>query len=234
MRLSVLCIAFVAVGSLPHAQGSPPAPTGPQAAAPAAASPPAPNTFEYKDDTGASSFTYSYPSDWNVVDSKPMMPVVRQKVEEGAQSEMEKRGAECTQLALLLRHPANGSSIIVIAVQYQCIGAAINENDLPAAASGVAEGMKKSFDIVDPSYGAYKLGSHSFWIERAKATPRSHPETMVTLETACTMLKKAMVCWMGFAHDQDAVRTFESGLTSLDGDPPLTLVPATAFANQQK
>lgn len=234
MRRFVLGITLAVASVALLAQNPESASGGGQAAGPGQASSPVPKTFEFKDDAGLSYFTYTYPSDWDVVDSKPMMPVVRQKVEEGAQSDMEKRGAECTQLALLLRNPAKGSTIVVIAIQYQCIGAAINENDLPAAATGVAEGMKKNFDIADPAYGAYKLGSHNFWIERAKATPKSHPETMVTLETACTMLKKAMVCWMGFARDRDALNVFESGLTSLDGDPPLALVPATAFANQPK
>lgn len=234
MRPFILSIALAAVSTPVLAQNPEPAPANAQSATTATGPSTAPKTFEYKDDTGASSFTYSYPSDWDVIDSKPMMPVVRQRVEEGAQSEMEKKGAECTQLALLVRHPSSGSSIVVISVQYQCIGGTMNQSDLPAAATGIAEGMKKNFDIVDPAYGAYKLGSHNFWIERARATPKSHPETTVTLETACTMLKKSMVCWMGFSRDQDAVKIFEGGQTSLDGDPPLALVPATAFANQPK
>ena len=55
-----------------------------------------------------------------------------------------------------------------------------------------------------------------------------------TLETACTMLKKAMVCWMGFARNQDAINVLESGQTSLEGDPPSTLVPSSAFKSNSK
>ena len=82
-------------------------------------------TFEFKDDAGLSYFSYTYPSNWEVVDSKPVMPAVRLKVEEGATSESEKKGAECTQLALLLREPTLKSSIIVVALPFACVGPVI-------------------------------------------------------------------------------------------------------------
>jgi hypothetical protein len=186
-------------------------------------------TFEFKDDAGASFFSYTYPSDWITIDSKPIMPALRMKVEDGDSSAMEKKGVDCTQVPLLLRSPQVGSSIVVVALPYACIGPVVTENDLPGAALGVSEGMKKNFDIADAAYGAYKLGKHGFWVERAHGTSKSHPETSLTLEIACTMLKKAMVCWMGFSKDQEALQVFESGQTSLEGDPPLALVPATAF-----
>lgn len=191
-------------------------------------------TFEFKDDAGLSYFSYTYPSNWEVVDSKPVMPAVRLKVEEGATSESEKKGAECAQLALLLREQTLKSSIVVVALPFACVGPVINESDLPAVAAGVSEGVKKGFDISDPVYGAYKLGKHNFWAERAQATSKSHPELTFTLETACTMLKKAMVCWMGFARNQDAINVLESGQTSLESDPPSTLVPSSAFKSNPK
>ena len=234
MRQLALGIALIGISVPLPAQNPLPTSSPASSAAPAETSTPVAKTFEFKDDAGLSYFSYTFPSNWDVLDSKPMMPAVRQKVEEGAKSEMEKKGAECTQLALLLRSPDQRSSIVVIALQYDCIGASISENDLAGAAMGVAEGMKKNFDIADPVYGAYKLGKHRFWIERAKATSISNPERVFTLETACTMLKKAMACWMGFASDQDAVKVFESGQAALDGDPALALVPQSAFQSQAK
>jgi hypothetical protein len=191
-------------------------------------------TFEFKDDAGLSYFSYTYPSNWEVVDSKPVMPSVRLKVEEGAASESEKKGAECTQLALVLREPTLKSSIVVVALPFACVGPIVNESDLPAVAAGVSEGVKKGFDIASPVYGAYKLGKHHFWAERAQATSMSHPELTYTLETACTMLKKAMVCWMGFARNQDAIHVLESGQTSLEGDPLCALIPSSAFKSNAK
>ncbi len=191
-------------------------------------------TFEFKDDAGLSYFSYTYPSNWDVVDEKPVMPAVRQKVEEDATSDSEKIAAECTQLALDLREPTLKSSIVVVALPLACIAPAVNESNLPAVAAGVSEGIKKGFDVSSAASGAYKLGKHSFWVERAQATSKIHPDLAYTLETACTMLKKAMVCWMGFARNQDALNVLESGQTSLEGDPPFALVPSTAFKSITK
>jgi hypothetical protein len=202
--------------------------------APGNAAPATAKTFEFKDDAGVSFFSYTYPSNWDVVDSKPMMPAVRLKMEEGAASAAEKKGAECAQLALLLREPTKQSSIVVIVLPYACVGGVINEGDLPGVAAGFSEGVKEGFNIADPIYGAYKLGKHNFWVERAQATAKNHPESVFTLETPCTMLKKALVCWMGFAKDQDALNVLEGGQTSLDGDPPAVLVPPAAFKSKAK
>jgi len=223
---------FAATASL-LAQSPEPAANVPPSA-PSDSAPLTTKTFEFKDDAGISYFSYAYPSNWEVQDSKPVMPAVRLKVEQGAQSESEKKGAECTQLALLLREPTLKSSIIVVALPFACAGPAVTENELPAVATGVSEGVKKGFNISNEVYGAYKLGKHSFWAERAQATSKDHPEVTSTVETACTILKKAMVCWMGFARNQDAINVLESGQTSLEGDTPSALVPPTAFKSNSK
>jgi hypothetical protein len=73
------------------------------------------------------------------------------------------------------------------------------------------------------------LGSHSLWIERAKGNPKGHPEMPYTLEIACSLLKKAAVCWMTVAGDAQALKEFEGTAVVLDGDSYSGLVPATAF-----
>ena len=204
------------------------------ASAPGDAAPSTTKTFEYKDDAGLRYFSYAYPSNWEVVDAKPVMPAVRQKVEEGAASDSEKIGAQCTQLALVLREPVLKSSIVVVALPFACVGPVIKESDLPAVATGVSEGVKKGFDVSNSVNATYRSGQHSFWAERTQATSKDHPELAYTLETACTMLKKAVVCWMGFARNQDAIHVLEGGLTSLEGDPPSDLVPPSAFKSNTK
>jgi hypothetical protein len=225
---ALLCASVSLLAQIPeHAAVANPSASGD-------AAPVTSKTFEFKDDAGLSYFSYTYPSNWEVVDAKPVMPAVRQKVEEDATSDSEKIAAECTQLALVLREPTLKSSIVVVALPFACVAPAVNESDLPAVAAGVAQGIKKGFDVSNPVYGAYKLGKHSFWAERAQATSKNHPELTFTLETACTMLKKAMVCWMGFARNQDALSVLEGGQTSLESDPPSSLVPSTAFKSIPK
>jgi hypothetical protein len=67
------------------------------------------------------------------------------------------------------------------------------------------------------------------WIERAKGTSKSHPELAYTIEVVCSLVKKAAVCWMAMAADDAALRVFEHGVVTLDGDSAGALVPPTAF-----
>jgi hypothetical protein len=177
-------------------------------------------------------FSYVIPSDWEVVDTKPTLPAVRQKVENEAASADERKGAACTQVALTARHGDPASVVVVVALPFDCFGQTFTDKDLPAFASGVAEGMKKSFDIQDPAYGAYTIGTHSLWIERAEGTLIAHPDIKRKLETVCSVLKKGAVCWMALAADDAAMQTFERGAVTLDDDAAAALVPSNAF--QQK
>jgi|ERR1035437_1207455 hypothetical protein len=174
-------------------------------------------------------FSYSLPLDWEIVDMKPMLPVVREQVTKGATSDGEKKGIACAQIALLAKYGDPPSVIEAVVVPFDCIGQHFTDKDLATAASGVAEGLKKAFNITDPVYGAYTLGTHSVWIERATGSFISHPEFKRTVETACTILKKGLVCWMAMAADTGALQTFERGAVTLEGEELPALVPADAL-----
>jgi hypothetical protein len=178
-------------------------------------------------------FTVSYPSDWEVLDSAPMMPAVRLKMEEKAQGETAKKAADCTQIALLLRHGIPQSRIVVLVLPYSCIGPGLNSGDLAGAAEGISLGLKKTNDLIDPIYGAYKIGKHEMWIERAEAIPKAHPELKFKMEIVCVMLKKAMVSWMTFAQSADDLAAAETLKVSLDGDSLAVLVPPGTLATQK-
>ena len=174
-------------------------------------------------------FSYSVPSDWEVVDTKPALPVVQQQLEKDASSDAEKRGINCVQIALTARHGSPASVVVVVALPFDCFGQTMTDKDLPGFAQGAAEGLTKTFDVTDPAFGAYSLGTHSLWIERSKGSMKGHAESQYTIETVCSLLKKGAVCWMAIAADKDALAIFESGAVSLDGDAQPALVPATAF-----
>ncbi|MGP8172978.1 MAG: hypothetical protein ACLP7O_00355 [Terracidiphilus sp.] len=177
-------------------------------------------------------FSYSIPADWEVVDTKLTLPEVRQKVENEAVSEDEKKGAACAQVALTARHGAPASVVVVVALPFACFGQEMTDKDLPSFASGASEGLKKSFDISGPIHGAYSLGAHNLWIERATGALIGHPEVKYTVETVCSILKKGAVCWMAMAADDAALQTFEHGAVTLDGEAAPALVPAEAFAKK--
>jgi hypothetical protein len=195
----------------------------PAAQAPAAH---APAALTHSSDVG---FTYSLPSDWEVVDSSATLPTVQQKVETEATSEDEKKGAACIQVALNARHGTPASVMVVVALPFDCFGQQMTEKDLPGFASGASEGLKKTFDISNPVHGSYAMGSHSLWIERATGNLKGHPEVQYTIETVCSILKKGAVCWMDMSADDAALQVFEHGSVMLDGEAPAALVPATAF-----
>lgn len=180
----------------------------------------------HKSDLG---FSYSVPKDWEVVDSQSTLPLAKQQAEKGATSEEEKKGLACVQIALTARHGNPSSVTVEVALPFACFGKELSEKDLPGFASGASEGLKQTFDIGEPVYGSYQLGTHGMWIERAKGAPKDHPELPYTVEITCSLLKKAAVCWMSMAADEGALRTFENGKVTLDGESPTPLVPPSAF-----
>jgi hypothetical protein len=158
-----------------------------------------------------------------------MLPVVRQQVTEGATSDGERKGIECAQIVLLAKYGDPPSVIEALAITFDCIGQKFTDKDLASLASGAAKALKKTFIITDPVYGAYTLGTHSVWIERATGSFISHPEGKRTVETVCSVLKKGVVCWMTMAADDAALQTFEQGVVTLDDDAATALVPADAL-----
>lgn len=179
---------------------------------------------------GGLGFTYALPSDWEVVDSTPTLSVAKRQAQQSTSSDDEKKGVSCVQIAFTARHGDPTSVIVVVELPFDCFGQSMSNKDLPGFAQGAAEGIKQAFDLSDPVTNDYKLGSHSMWIERAKGTPKGHPEaTPYTVEIACTVLKKGAVCWMAMMGNDAALKTFEDGAVALEAEAPASLVPATAF-----
>ncbi len=174
-------------------------------------------------------FSYSLPNDWDVVDTQPTLPEVKKQQSQNASSDEEKKGIQCVQIALTARHGNPASVVVVVALPFACFGQQMTEKDLPGFGEGASQGIKRSFVVSDPVYGAYTLGTHSFWIERATGTVIGHPEAKYTVEIACSLLQKGAVCWMTMAADSTSLETFEHGDVTLDGDTSAALVPSTAF-----
>jgi len=174
-------------------------------------------------------FTYSVPSDWEVVNSNPTLPEVKEQAQQQASTDEEKKGVACVQIALTARHGSPASVLVVVQLPFACFGQSMSTKDLPGFAQGATEGIKQSFDVGDPVFGDYTLGSHDMWIERAKGAPKGHPEAPYTVEITCTLLKKGAVCWMAIAASDDALKVFEEGQVVLEGEAPTALVPAIAF-----
>lgn len=174
-------------------------------------------------------FTYSLPANWEVVDSQPSLPALKQQQSQAASTEEEKKGIECVQIALTARHGSPASVVVVVQLPFACFGQQMSEKDLPGFAEGASQGIKRSFVISDPAYGAYTLGTHSLWIERAQGVVIGHPEAHYTVEITCSLLKQGAACWMTMAADDADLHAFEQGNVALDGEAPAALVPATAF-----
>jgi hypothetical protein len=174
-------------------------------------------------------FSYSIPVDWEVVDTKPTLPAVQAEVAKTAKSEDEKKGIGCVQVALTARHGDPASVVVVVGLPYDCYGTTMTEKDLPGFGAGAAEGIKNTFNISNAVHGAYAVGTHSMWVERADGVLKDSPEMKYTVETVCSVLKKGAVCWMAMAADKASLQIFENGAVALDGEAPAALVPATAF-----
>ncbi len=126
-------------------------------------------------------------------------------------------------------HPHPASIISIAAIPFNCIGQQLTVDDLPSFGSGVSRGLQKSISVANPVHGVYSLGTHHLWIERAAGAPIAHPEEKGTVETVCVILSKAAVCWVTFAADDAALKIFEKGAVTLEGEAATALVPPDAF-----
>ena len=177
-------------------------------------------------------FTYSVPHDWEVLSAPPTVSQTKAAASQTAGTEEEKKGLACLEPVLTARDSKSGSILSVEALPFACFGQAMTNDDLPGFAAGAPEVLKQNFDLGEPVTATYVLGTHSMWIERARATLKDHPEMPFTVEIACGLLKKAAVCWLAVAGNDDALHAFERGAVVLDGESVAALVPATAFGKK--
>lgn len=174
-------------------------------------------------------FTYNVPHDWEVLSAPPTLEQQKSEASRNAATDDEKKGLACLEPVLTARDRKSGSVLSVEALSFDCFGHEMTNDDLPGFAAGAPEVLKQSFDLGEPVFATYVLGTHNMWIERAHATLKDHPEVPFTVEIACGLLKKAAVCWLAVAGDDDALRAFERAAVILDGEMLSALVPPTAF-----
>jgi hypothetical protein len=172
---------------------------------------------------------YQLPSGWAAAETKPSSPVVKTQPPQAPVTEEQKKGTACIQVGLTARHGDPASTLVVVLLPFDCFGQTMSGNDLAGFGSGATEGLREAFDIAEPVYGAYTLGSHSIWIERAKGNPKGHAEIRYTVEIACSLLKKGAACWMAMAADEESLKAFERAPVTLDGEDAVALVPGNAF-----
>jgi hypothetical protein len=221
MRISLVA-ALLAPGCALLAAQAPAGSAKPDTTPSGATASAAPSAQVQRDDIG---FSYSLPADWEFVVPPTPPKVVTPYPTLAAPA----KGDACVEVALTAKHGTPASVVVVIALPFACYGQTMTAADLENFGDGAGEGMKQTFDIAEPVEATYSLGSHTVWIERAKGTPKNHPENPFTFEIACTVLQKGAACWMTMAADAASLQAFEQGTVSLDGEAPEALVPATAF-----
>jgi hypothetical protein len=187
----------------------------------------------FKSDFG---FTFSYPSDWETLIVRGLMP----NVPGSSKSPTEPHRGQCSQMELMLLRGRPQSEIDVWVYPYSC--AKMTWNSFAQAAVAEPKEWSRENSVGDVGLGRYVLGGRDFWVDRAAASLKDHhpiehsndhlsdhPEGKMALETACGLLKSAMVCWRGRLRDEEALKAFEGGLTSINDEAPGRLVPASAF-----
>jgi hypothetical protein len=187
-----------------------------------AGGPPEPKTA-----AGDLGFTFALPSGWQVVESPSHSPAPSPPP--GSAGNAVVKGIACLKVPLTAQQGDPRSVLVEATLPFECFGQTIAPSQLPDFASGAVGEMKQSFDIDAPVESTYTLGTHPFWIQRAKGNTKGQIGTPYTFEIACGLLRKAAVCWMVAAAGEAALDAFEHAAVTLDGDPPTALVPASIF-----
>lgn len=177
-------------------------------------------------------FQYVLPDDWQIVQTRELSTSSEQKrAAQQTPDAEEKKGIGCLQVVLTARHGDPPTVVVVDALPFACYGQTLTNSDLPGFGSGAAEGLKQAFDISSPIEASYRVADHKMWIERARALPKGKSGPRYTVEIACTLLQKGVVCWMAQAADEAGLHVFEESSVILDGMPAPALVPPDIFVN---
>jgi hypothetical protein len=171
-------------------------------------------------------FSFTVPANWDVMETSA---VAKEQARQNATTDEDKKGLACVDIGFTARHGDPPSVMTEVALPFDCYGQKMTEADLPGFASSASAGLAQNFDLGEPVYGIYQLGNHRFWIERVSATVKGQGALGYTIEIACSVTKKAAVCWMTMAANDSSLAAFERMPVSLDGDPPAALVPPNAF-----
>lgn len=174
-------------------------------------------------------FSFTMPGDWEVIDTSA---AAKEQARQDAKSDQDKKGLGCVEVGLTARRGNPPSVMTEAALPFDCYGQQMTDADLPGFAASASAGLEQNFDLADPVYGGYQAGAHHFWIERVQGAVKGQADLKYTIEIACSITKKASVCWMTMASDDAALAVFEHMPVSLDGEPAAELVPANAFGTK--
>jgi hypothetical protein len=171
-------------------------------------------------------FSFTVPAGWDVMETSA---VAKEQARQNAKTEEDRKGLACVDIGFTARRGDPPSVMTEVALPFDCYGQQMTEADLPGFASSASAGLAQNFDLGEPVYGVYRTGTHGFWIERVQGTVKGQGAVGFTIEIACSVTKKAAVCFMAMASNDSSLAAFEQMPVSLDGDPPVALVPANAF-----
>lgn len=116
-------------------------------------------------------FSYNLPADWEEVIPAPPQATEQPKASQNTPQEV-KKGIACVEVPLTARRGDPASAIVIIALPFDCFGQTMAPDDLASFGSGVTDGLKTTFDFLNPVSTTYALAGHRFWIARVKAVPR--------------------------------------------------------------
>lgn len=217
-----LAVALLAFGFAPISAQAPAGAVTPLPSAVPSTTAPEPAPLVQRDDIG---FSFSLPSDWESVPP----PTARKPVVPYPTVAAGTKGDACVEVAMTAKHGSPASVVVVMALPFSCYGQTMTVSDLENFGEGAAEGMKQTFDLTEPAQTTYTLERHMMWIERAKGSPKHHPESSFSFEIACTVLEKGAACWMTMAANAASLQEYEKGAVSLDGEAATQLVPVNVF-----
>jgi hypothetical protein len=173
--------------------------------------------------------SYTIPGDWDLLDTSA---VAKEQARQNAATEEDKKGLACADIGFTARHGSPPSVMTEVALPFDCYGQQMTDAELPGFAASASAGLSQNFDLGAPVHSQYKSGSHRFWIERVQGTMKGQGALGYTIEIACSVTRKAAVCWMIMAGNDTSLAAFEQMPVSLEGDPPGPLVPPNALQNR--
>ncbi len=176
-------------------------------------------------------FSFAYPATWEAVPlaAAPMTP--KRIATAKAEHDISKRIALCVDRDFQARGLPTVVGIFIFSVPFSCLGVGQSPiGDLKSFGVSFLNALGGKLDLTSSLGSPYTSGTHRAWAGLAHGGAKGRPDFRVTVEAACAILKRGVVCVAGASTEPDSVSGLANGIVTLDNDPPTVLVPPTAFA----
>ena len=117
-------------------------------------------------------FSYEVLPELSILSVKPFEAAIREKALQHTTTEQESKSIQCAQLLLVAERRDESKIVEIIGFPQECAGGAITAENLELVGKYGAGQLAKKYNLINPEYGSFSAGKHTFWAMRSAMVPQ--------------------------------------------------------------